>query len=369
MRVAFLANGPGEVWGWCRPLIKEASGRNWTVDVHLLPCPFASGREINALSRLPATILRHRTTAGALRCFFSAEKYDAVLQLGGDLFFGRLLAWRQRIPLACYSYGRKKGMKRCEKVLTSRPGLFSSERLEIVGDLVLDSLDPGAPESWRAPQGKRLAIFPGSRSNIRRKAFFFLKDFRSHLLKIDPEIELRVLLSPFSEESESRLWSESGFSVWTGTTPAGIRDADLALTQPGTNTLELMYCKQPFVVAVPFSFLRQMPIAGLVGMLDRIPWFGGALREQIIRKAIPRHIGKMSWPNRLVNESFVPEFIGEYSASRLADEIAEVLRAPEALKTQRERLHELAAAVVPGAPAKICNILERMAADHERERK
>lgn len=189
------------------------------------------------------------------------------------------------------------------------------------------------------------------------------------MLKTDPEIELRVLLSPFSEESESRLWSESGFSVWTGTTPAGIRDADLALTQPGTNTLELMYCKQPFVVAVPFSFLRQMPIAGLVGMLDGIPWFGGALREQIIRKAIPRHIGKMSWPNRLVNESFVPEFIGEYSASRLADEIAEVLRAPEALKTQRERLHELAATVVPGAPAKICNILERMAADHERERK
>lgn len=196
-----------------------------------------------------------------------------------------------------------------------------------------------------------------------------MKDFRSHLLEIDPEIELRVLLSPFSEESESRLWSESGFSVWMGTTPAGVDGADLALTQPGTNNLELMYCKQPFVVAVPFSFLRQMPIAGLVGMLDRVPWFGSALRERIIRKAIPKHIGKMSWPNRLVKESFVPEFIGEYSASRLADEVAKVLRDLESLEAQRKRLHELAAVVAPGAPAKICNILERMAADHERERK
>lgn len=369
MKVAFLANGPGEVWGWCRPLIKEAAGRNWTVDVHLLPCPFASGREINALSRLPATISRHRTTVGALRCFFSAAKYDAVLQLGGDLFFGRFLAWRQRVPLACYSYGYKKGMKRCETVLTSRPGLFSSERLEIVGDLVLDSLEQGTPEGWRAPRGRRLAIFPGSRPNIRRKAFFFLKEIRSHLMKIDPEIELRVLLSPFSEESEARPWNENGFSVWTGTTPAGIQGADLALTQPGTNTLELMYCEQPFVVAVPFSFLRQMPIAGLVGMLDRIPWVGCALRERIIRKAIPRHIGKMSWPNRLVKGSFVPEFIGEYSASQLADEVARILRDPESLETQRKRLHALAAVVAPGAPAKICNILGRMAADHERERK
>lgn len=369
MRAAFLANGPGEVWGWCRPLMKEAAARNWTVDVHLLPCPFASGREINALSRFPGTVVRHKTAAGALKCFLRAEKYDAVLQLGGDLLFGRFLAWKQDIPLACYSYGYKKGMKRCERVLTSRPECFSFDGLECVGDLVLDSLDPGIPLDWNAPQGKRLAIFPGSRPNIRQKAFFFLKDVRSHLIKIDAELELRVLLSPFSEKDESRLWSESGFSVWTGTTPAGIHGADLALTQPGTNTLELMYCGQPFVVTLPFSFLRQMPVAGLVGMLDRIPWIGGALRERIIRKALPRHIGKMSWPNRLAQESFIPEFIGEYSASQLAGELIRVLRSPESLKTQRKRLHDLASAAVPGVPAKICDILERMAAGYERERK
>ncbi len=360
MKAAFLANGPGEVWGWCRPLILEASRRGWNVDVHLLPCPYASGREFEALSVLPARIFRHGSALAAFKTFSRAADYDAVLQLGGDLMFGRYLARRRKCPLICYSYGLKKGMKHCAKVLTSRPGLFRVDGLEAVGDLVLDSLDPGTPAPWTAPEGKRVAVFPGSRPNIRSRAFPLLRGIKNCLAAKDPAVELRVLLSPFAEESETQMWRDGGFSVWNGTTPAGIAGADLALTQPGTNTLELMYCAQPLMVAIPYSFLRLMPLSGLVGMIDKIPRVGPALREKIIRSKLPRYAGKTAWPNRLARESFVPELIGEYTAEDIADAALKALSDKDGLEAQRKRLRELAGQVAPGAPEKICNILERM---------
>lgn len=364
MKIALLANGPGEVWGWCRPFIHEARGRGWSVDVHLLPCPYASGRELHALNELHASVFLHKSSWDVFKSFSFGSRCDVVLQLGGDLIFGRYLAWRQKIPLVCYSYGRKKGMNRCAVVLTSRPGLYQAERLEVVGDLVLDSLDAGQPAEWRAPAGKRVAVFPGSRPAIRRKAFGYLQGIRAALERLMPGAELRVLLSPFAEDGETAVWQNAGFSVWTGTTPAGIRGADLALTQPGTNTLELMYCRQPFAVAVPFSFLRQMPLSGLIGMIDTIPVVGTALRESIIRRRIPRYVGKTAWPNRLVETSFVPEFIGEYSPEDMAAEVAKLLASPERLAEQRACLDELASRVRPGAPEKICGILERVTSVH-----
>ncbi len=399
MKAAFLANGPGEVWGWCRPLIAEAVRRGWETDVHLLPCPYASGRESEALSRSCGRVFSHASALGAFKFFSKKLDYDVVLQLGGDLMFGRWLAWRQNCPLACYSYGRKKGMEHCEKVLTSRAGLLDFDGAIVVGDLVLDSLDEGVPGDWKAPPGERIAAFPGSRPNIRDGAFALLQGIRNRFAQRDASIEVRVLLSPFARESEAQKWSDAGFSVWQGTTPAGIKGADLVMTQPGTNTLELMYCEQPFIVTIPYSFLRLMPRSGIIGMIGRIPLFGGALREAVIRTRLPKYIGKTAWPNRLAclknnsvlkaengpnrlaclkNNSVlnaengpnrpaadgpVPEVIGDYRPEEIADIAFEVLKDKEGLLAQKRRLHVLAAGVERGAPKRICDVLEGMTAD------
>lgn len=365
MKAAFLANGPGEVWGWCRPLLLEAHRRKWDVDVHLLPCPYASGRELEALAGLPADISLHGSAWDALKCFSHKRHYDAVLQLGGDLLFGRWLAWRQRAPLLCYSYGLKKGMKRCCKVLTSRRGLFSCENLEVVGDLVLDSIAPAEESLWSAPQGKRVAVFPGSRPNIRRKVLPLLREVRGEIGKREPLVELRVLLSPFAEPWETEQWQRAGFCTWTGETASGIAGADLALTQPGTNNLELMYCEKPFMVLLPFSFLRELPLSGMVGMIDKIPWFGAALREKIIRAKIPQYIGKTSWPNRLAHRSVVPELIGDYSGDGIAEAVVSLLSDGEARERQKRKFHELASEVTPGAAERICRIIEGVTAGYE----
>jgi hypothetical protein len=367
MKIAFLANGPGEVWGWCRPLLLESKRRHCQVDIHLLPCPYASGRELEALSKFSAPVFLHRSILDAVRCFSKKLSYDVILQLGGDLMFGRFLAWKQKAPLVCYSYGLKKGMNRCSRVLTSREGLFNCAGLEVVGDLVLDSIDDGEESKWHAPQGKRIAVFPGSRPNIRHKVFSLLNEIKKRLAQRDPQIELRVFLSPFADCSEYKVWQEGGFTIWTGATSAGVCGADLALTQPGTNNLELMYCGIPFVVTIPYSFLRELPLSGLIGMIDKIPVFGASLRERVIRKKIPRYIGKTTWPNRLAHETFVPELIGEYSGEQLAEAVIKILLDKKLLEKQKKKFRELTSQVTPGASQRIFDILEKVAAEKDEQ--
>ena len=53
-RVTVLANGPGELWGWARPVVKELKRDGHEVDLVLLPCQFASGAEERISSFLGA---------------------------------------------------------------------------------------------------------------------------------------------------------------------------------------------------------------------------------------------------------------------------------------------------------------------------
>jgi len=45
-----------------------------------------------------------------------------------------------------------------------------------------------------------------------------------------------------------------------GSTPFALRGVDLALTQPGTNTLELLYLRVPTLVAVPYAFFKRYTV-------------------------------------------------------------------------------------------------------------
>ncbi len=362
MKLAILANGPGEVWGWSRPLIQEALRRNWQPELWLLPCPFASGREFEAMSTLGIQIYGPWTALKTLRQMKTHRSYGAVLQLGGDLIFGRFLAALNGAPLACYTYGRKKGLQGCSVVMTSRPGMLPGIDALAVGDLVLDSIDPGTPAPWRAPEGQRLLMFPGSRPVIRHKALPYMQAMLPKLKQRFPALEARVLLSPFAEPSEQDQWRRAGFSTWTGSTAAGLVGGDLALTQPGTNTVEMIYCLQPMAVAVPFAFLREIPSTGLAGLLSYFPGMGLLVRDRMLAHRATREKGRLAWPNRLLGREEIPEFVGELSPEDLAEVLGRLLANSDALKRQRQMLKELADGVIPGASGRICDIIERLVA-------
>ncbi len=327
-RFAVLVNGPGELWGWGRPVVKVLKDAGNLVDVLLLPCQYASGSETRLAARLGADRVVPSASL-ARELVFGKERPEAVLQLGGDLLYGRLLAWRWGSPLFSYSYGPKKGLGACRGIFTACEAMAVPIRkascgkpVEVVGNLVADSmiLDSGG-SPWEKNGTPRVVLFPGSRPAIRKRALPFMREFLESAGKRLPEAQWRVLLSPFCDPGEAKEWEGSGFKVSRAGTGIALQGADVALTQPGTNTLELLHARVPSIVAVPEAFLADAPSPFLLGPLFAMPGLGPFLK----RKAFQRYLGKkgfLAWPNRLAGKEVFPEITGRVSPALLAGRFA-----------------------------------------------
>ncbi len=381
-KVVLLTNGPGELWGWVRPFAAELLRRGWDVSLRILPCQFASGEEERVARSLgitdvsgPESALRTALSLRAVGKKGTNAQVDALVQLGGDLLWGRLLSASCRAPLFCYAYGPKKGMGRCASMFTAYRemavsiasaaegrALEQAGKIHVAGDLVADSL-ARFPDAIRedVEEGRwpRVAFFPGSRENIRRFALPLIREAAAELRKRFPSLDALVVISPFASESEAERFREEGLIPVRGGNGEALRGVDFAVTQPGTNTLELMRCSVPFLVAVPFSSLRHIPLPGAVGVLARIPLLGPVLREAALR-AKGRRTGFLAWPNRLAGRTVVDEMIGEVSAHDVAERVAERILDEKYLADTRKALSEIAGSAPLGAAAAMADHIERM---------
>jgi lipid-A-disaccharide synthase len=387
MRVSLLTNSPGELWGWARPVVAELRKRGHSVSLWLLPCPFASGYERMAASRLGVDKLEGPESSAWMWSALSREKTDGVLQVGGDLLFGRRLAKSANAPLLCYAYGFQKGMEHA-RVFTAYPGMAVNlnakiaagaktagavrrasgrrspeRRVRAIGDLVKDSLalerepfrwNGGADESAGT---KRLLLFPGSRPAIRALALSWLEEAVRHLRALAPEVQVGTLFSPFVPESEFSAWRDAGLNPMRGESGGAMRCADYALTQPGTNNLEMMHCGLPALIAAPMDFLKVIPVSGLRGFLSGVPLLGPWLKERGIRRNLSRYGDFTSWPNRIANRAVMDELTGDVTPGDAALRLAASLRDKEKLRRVREEL--LALSGDAGAASRLCDALER----------
>lgn len=362
-RATLLVNGPGELWGWARPLGRELVRRNWDVTLQLLPCPFASGREASAASSLGFRKVEPPQPPLSMVRSLGREGTDAVIQLGGDLFWGRFCASRTGAPLGCYSYGFKQGMGHCSRVWTAYPFMANSLEAKgvspvLTGDLVRDGLAMDRGNSpWTRDSGPRLAIFPGSRPAIREKARDYLSSLVKALRCKIPTLEWISLLSPFSDEEELSRWSREGLNPTRQGAGTVLPGATLALTQPGTNTLELMHCRTPGVVAVPFHFIRQVPLSGIKGMVASLPLIGGPLKEAYLKR-LSRKAGFLSWPNRMAGTEILWETIGELPPGEASEFLCRCLGDESELRRRGFSLGELAGE--EGAASMLCTDIEEM---------
>jgi lipid-A-disaccharide synthase len=350
----------------------ELRKRGHSVSLWLLPCQFASGAERVVASRMGVDKLEGPSSSAWTWRALGQEKTDCVLQLGGDLLFGRRIAGCAGAPLICYAYGFKKGMEHA-RTFTAYPSMASSINSRLganskavsvgsIGDLVKDSLSLEAGAfAWDAEgdaksRGRRLLLFPGSRPAIRRLAVNWLSTVVQHLRALIPEVRIGTLFSPFAPEGEFPLWVDAGLNPVKAGAGAVMRTADYALTQPGTNTLEMMHCGLPALVAAPMDFLRVIPIGGLGGFASRLPLIGPLVKERGIRRNLKRYNGFISWPNRVANRTLLDEAMGEVTPEELALRVAESLKDGEKLSRVRRDL--LALSGEPGAALRLCDAVE-----------
>jgi len=340
-KVLLLANGPGELWCWVRPMVKALKTRGYEVTIGLLPCQFSSGEEVRLASSLGAD--RFFGPYFFLKSAFKMlnEDSDLVLQLGGDLLYG-LMASRGKKPFFCYTYGPKPLMEKTDLVMTAWESPLMPESVP-VGDLTSDALamDEG-PSPWKEEGSFHLVFFPGSRPAIRRASFKFLSEVKDALGSLVDNVEITTALSPFASEGEVNEWEEASLAPSIAGTRVILERADLALTQPGTNTLELMHLGVPTVVAVPFRFLEHVPLGGLKGIFLETPFLGKMIKGKFLRRAADSRRDFLAWPNRIAKEMIMKEVVGDITPAELAQVLAELMLDKKERLRQKERLISLA---------------------------
>ncbi|HHU82544.1 MAG TPA: hypothetical protein GXZ26_06035 [Firmicutes bacterium] len=394
-------------------------GEEWDcrITVFVPPCPFASGAECRVIRAIPGVDL----VAGPAETFaylllgkkpqgFTPLPKGAVLFLGGDLAYAALLAKRLKYPALAYTEGVAGWSGSFARFAVPYPYVgdkllakgVAKEKIRLVGNLMLDAV---APRETKAGIRRRLGVeegtpllllMPGSRpAHFEGMLPFFLRTAELVAQEI-PGVKVVLSLSPFIADAQVTGALRGELAVLFGATgeyhPVGavadkgedatlsgrlvtgeglsitvsrgryelMSAADLALTIPGTNTMELSFLGTPMVVTLPLLYPERIPLEGLAGLLGGLPGVGKFLKRRLIPKLLEK-TAFTAWPNRLAGEYIVPEIRGMVRPEDLTGKTVALLRDEEERKATAARLKAIAGET--GAAWRLTELLHEVLAE------
>lgn len=410
--VVFFCNGPGEVAGWLAPALQALRAEladQVRVTVMIPPCAFSSGREHEIVERFG---LADQVVSGGryLRfllfgCVASRVAFEsthgAVVHLGGDHFQSGFVARRLGFRAIAYTEGRIHHRRFFDILATdyedSRQRLINDgvppEQVVTIGNLMVDrvaveqekesyarsvGLDPGRPV---------VGLLPGSRARWLDITVPLMTGTADRISRRDPSVQFLLLLAPTVPPDELRLTAQelgmntegmlstevvasasSAGQIGRLTTNLGTNIAvmasnrydtmncmDVAVTVPGTNTMELAALGVPMVVVTPINEPEKIPLEGLPGLIGGVPFIGPWIKRKAVRRLAAR-TGFAALPNRRAGSSVVPEVRGVLTAADIADPVCELLRSSADRQRMSERLKSTAGS--PGAASRLVRLIE-----------
>ncbi|MBV9718995.1 MAG: hypothetical protein JOZ77_06730 [Candidatus Eremiobacteraeota bacterium] len=361
MRIALTANGPGEVAGWLRPLLRSLYDRrpNLSALVFLVPDDYATGFEARMVrAAFPqATVFEPNSYlkfALGGRIEGVPDRVDIVQYLGGDLLHAARVHARLKGRATTYKFSRRRYHALFERAFAVDPRNVEqlqswgtpSARIERVGNLVVDGaiVEAALPVDAEAP-ADGIVIMPGSRPYEVENMVPFFFAVASRLARERPAIPVAFAMSPFTPRDrlrsaieagghermfgrKGRLVSENGrdyltsaagdvrVPVLTNALPAAMR-ARLVLTIPGTKTIELAALGKPTIAVTPFNAPEMVSINGPLTYLDRIPVVGIPLKRAVAL-AVTRRFEYFTQPNMDAGAALIREVRGTITPGRIA---------------------------------------------------
>ncbi len=366
--LVLVSSGPGEVSNWAVPMAEAAAawaasrGTPLAISLILPPCQFASGQEVAyARRRGPfARVLGPRAclalVAGLRRLPVSGS--GCVLHLGGDLWYTATLGRRLGFPAAAYVETElvRKRARQFQRIFLPTQALADRlasahvprDRLRVVGDLRVDHL-ASFRELSRAPRsGARVALLPGSRGWIVQGMLPFLLETAAGIRAARPEIRFSMIASPFLAPDglarllaphRERLAALEIDVVQDGRLRA-LAACDLALTVPGTNTVELAVLGVPMLVVLPLDRPGRIRSEGMSEWLSRIPGLGTAIKTAMAWR-FTRRGQLVAWPNREAGREIVPEMVGRVVPADVTRRALGLLGDPTGLRETSDALRGL----------------------------
>lgn len=401
MRIAFTANGPGEVAGWFRPLVRRLYARDPDVDVTLfcVPDEYATGYEADLARRLfpSARIVdaKEYVRFALGRALDGVpERVDVVQYLGGDLMHAVRLHGRLGGLASTYKFSKRSYASRFARFFavdeTNVAQLHEWEtppaRVVRVGNLAIDGaileaqqpLEPGAPDGG-------VLIMPGSRGYEVEQLIPFFFTMAVRLLRERPGVPIAFGISPFTPlrdvraaieaGGDPRVWAQRGRLLEDGacvylTTEGGdvrvpvLRNAlaaavrsRLVVTLPGTKCIELAALGVPMVAITPLNAPEKITFNGPLTYLDRVPVVGKALKREVAVR-VAKRFRFHTQPNIDAGAMIVAELHGTLTPGRVARVVLERFDDDSWLAASRARLAGLYADHVGAADRMAESLLE-----------
>lgn len=401
MRIAFTANGPGEVAGWFRPLVRRLYERDPDLDVWLfcVPDDYATGYESELARRLfpsahvydPKSYLRVALGRGAADL---PGRVDVVQYLGGDLMHALRLHGRLGGVASTYKFSKRGYSNRFARffavddknVEQLRSWETPADRIVRVGNLAIDGalleaqqpLEPGAPESG-------ILVMPGSRDYEVDNLIPFFFTMALRIARERPDVPIAFGLSPFTpladvraaieRGGDPRVWAQRGtlleegeraylatvdgtqrFAIVRNALAAAMR-ARLVVTIPGTKCIELAALGVPMIAITPLNAPEKITFNGPLTYLDRIPLVGPPLKRAVA-VGVSRRFVFHTQPNMDAGESLICELHGTLTPGRVGRVALERLVDEAWLASSRARLAALYADHVGAADRMAESLIE-----------
>ncbi len=390
-----MSNGPGELATWVRPLAEKLhtkvlmrprdSSSPISLRLVLVPCPNATGHEINAATKwnqFEKITPAHQFWNLLLR----PKKYGfwppkgLVVFLGGDQFWSVLLSARLGYSHLTYAEWVARWPQWNDKIAAMSnnvrdrlPKRFK-KRCTVVGDLMAD-LNNLAKEEEPLPEGRWIALMPGSKSSKLCIGVPFLLEVSDNLVKLLPGCKFLLPIAPTTNIHEikkfissknpiasqyntglKKIISSEKDQYWHKLiTNAGtiihlnenspihnqLSQCSLAITTVGANTAELGSLGIPMLVLVPTQHLNVMEAwDGIIGLLGRLPLLRRCIGLLISLWRI-KNRGYLAWPNISAGRMIVPEKVGILHPKEIAIEASEWLLSPKRLQGMKNDLQSL----------------------------
>ncbi len=251
--------------------------------------------------------------------------------MGGDLFYARLLKKRSRYPLWVYDgYPRRlSGVDRYFARFRKDFYAISFPNKVFLGDLLKSFVDRH-PEALDLPPGApRFCFLPGSRPFAYRYLLPFFRQCAEKLSERFPQGIFLLALPAFLGKDEIPYFQEISriFLLFFGEASRCIEAADVIVTVPGSNNLEIVYRKKRALVLVPLwgKALSEVPVTGVLEVLGKVPFWGRILKEKVVRRIIDSQ-EFLSLPNRILGQGVLPELRGDITVSQVVEAVVRLLK-------------------------------------------
>jgi len=389
-----VVNGPGEVAGWMLPVVRRLKARSPSAKVTtvITPCQFASGRELDAVAadgRVDHVWSFQEFVRQQVRRRWRGERMalpeTIVLHFGGDRLYTRIVArtlgapiWRHGTSARGWLFADRFLVPDERHVAKLRRQGVEPERVSVVGQLVVDSVLQGqAPrpdDAGGTETAPRVLLLPGSRRWEVRHMLPFLADVIDIVSNERSSTAFVISRASFVEsQAFARVATRAGcqmsgdtYQEWLetnrhvrcrivdGSWIPEAAGATLAVSLPGTNTLQLAALGVPMVVVLPLNWGEHVPFEGVAGLLLPASMPFGLVKRHLTR-LMNRWVVHTALPNILASDSVVPEVRGVLRASDVARTVVDLLDDHARRATMTMRLREIAGP--PGAADRIVDLL------------